>query len=243
VNSVFNIAICDDQRAICSEIENIILDYQELTIQEIQIEVFYSAEKLSNFMEHEHSFDLIFLDIEMKGLNGLELGRKIREEMDNQITQIVYVSGKNSYYRELFEVRPMHFLSKPVETDKVIKDIELAMKLINRLGGLFSYKKGSDTHKLPIKNIIYFQSINREIKIVTTTGEELFYGKLQDVFHQVAKYQFMNIHKSYIVNYEYIAKFRYDEVVMSNSVCLPISQLKRKEVRGLQMRYENERFL
>ncbi|MBU4440295.1 MAG: LytTR family DNA-binding domain-containing protein [Acetobacterium sp.] len=240
---MFNIAICDDQRAICSEIETIILDYQELTRQEMQIEVFYSAEKLGVFMEHQHNFDLIFLDIEMKGLNGLELGRKIREEMDNQITQIVYVSGKNSYYRELFEVRPMHFLSKPVEPDKVIKDIELAMKLINRLGGLFSYKKGSDTHKLPIKNIIYFQSINREIKIVTTTGEELFYGKLQDVFHQVAKYQFMNIHKSYIVNYEYIAKFRYDEVVMSNSVCLPISQLKRKEVRGLQMKFENERFL
>ncbi|MBI4855727.1 MAG: response regulator transcription factor [Acetobacterium woodii] len=240
---MFNIAICDDQVAICSAIENIILEYQELTLQDIQIEVFYSAEKLGVFMEHQHNFDLIFLDIEMKGLNGLELGRKIREEMDNQITQIVYVSGRDSYFRELFEVRPMNFLSKPVEPDKVIKDIELAMKLINRLGGLFSYKKGSDTHKLPIKNIIYFQSINREIKIVTTTGEELFYGKLQDVFHQVAKYQFMNIHKSYIVNYEYIAKFRYDEVVMSNSVCLPISQLKRKEVRGLQMKFENERFL
>lgn len=240
---MFNIAICDDQCAICSELENIILKYQELTMQEIQIEVFYSAEKLSTFMEHDHNFDLIFLDIEMKGLNGLELGRKIREEMDNQITQIVYVSGKDSYFRDLFEVRPMHFLSKPVEPDKVIKDIELAMKLTNRLACLFSYKKGSDTHKLPIKKIIYFQSINREVKIVTTTGEELFYGKLQDVFHQVAKYQFMNIHKSYIINYEYVIKFKYNEVVMSNSVCLPISQLKRKEVRGLQMRYESERFL
>ena len=240
---MFNIAICDDQVTICAEIETIILDYQELTRQDIQIEVFYSAEKLKTFMEYEHNFDLIFLDIEMKGLNGLELGRRIRGEMDNQITQIVYVSGKDSYYRELFEVRPMHFLSKPVEPDMVIKDIELAMKLANRLGSLFSYKKGSDTHKLPIKNIIYFQSINREIKIVTITGEELFYGKLQEVFRQVAKYRFMNIHKSYIVNYEYVAKFKYDEVVMSNSVCLPISQLKRKEIRGLQMKYENERFL
>jgi len=240
---MFSIAICDDQRAICSKIETIILDYQKSTLLEIQIDVFYSAEKLSIYMENEHNFDLIFLDIEMKGLNGLELGRKIREEMDNQTTQIVYVSGKESYLKDLFEVRPMHFLSKPVEPDKVVKDVELAMKLANRLGGVFSYKKGSDTHKLPIKNIIYFQSVNREIKIVTTTGEELFYGKLQDVFHQVAKYQFMNIHKSYIINYEYAAKFKYDEVLMSNLDCLPISQLKRKEVRGLQMKYEKERFL
>lgn len=239
---MFSIAICDDQRAICSEIENIIVEYKKSTMQEMQIDVFYSAEKLGIYMEHEHSFDLIFLDIEMEGLNGLDLGRKIREEMDNQVTQIVYVSGKDSYFKDLFEVRPMHFLSKPVEPDKVIKDIELAMKLANRLGGVFSYKKGSDTHKLPIKNIIYFQSVNREIKIVTTTGVELFYGKLQEVFRQVAKYRFITIHKSYIINYEQVTNFKYDEVLMSNSACLPISQLKRKEVRGLQMKYEQERF-
>ncbi|MDK2943160.1 MAG: hypothetical protein PWP56_2673 [Acetobacterium sp.] len=239
---MFSIAICDDQRAICSEIETIILDYQKSTRLEIQIEVFYSAEKLGIYMEDQHSFDLIFLDIEMKGFNGLDLGRKIRQEMDNQITQIVYVSGKESYFKDLFEVRPMHFLSKPVEPDQVVKDVELAMKLANRLGGVFSYKIGSDTHKLPVKNIIYFQSVNREIKIVTTTGEELFYGKLQEVFRQVAKYRFINIHKSYIINYEQVANFKYDEVVMSNSDCLPISQLKRKEVRGLQMKYEKGRF-
>ena len=208
---MFYIAICDDQYAICSEIENIILEYQKLTTQDIQIEVFYSAEKLSAFMEYEHNFDLIFLDIEMNGLNGLDLGRKIREEMDNHITQIVYVSGKESYYRDLFEVRPMHFLLKPVEPDKIIKDIELAMKLVNRIGGVFSYKRGHVAYKLPIKNIIYFQSVNRKINIVTLTGEEIFYGKLHDVFHQVAKHRFMNIHKSYIINYEYVAKFKYDE--------------------------------
>ena len=71
----------------------------------------------------------------------------------------------------------------------------------------------------------------------------LFYGKLQEVFRQVAKYRFITIHKSYIINYEQVANFKYEEVVMSNSACLPISQLKRKEVRGLQMKYEQERFL
>ena len=62
---MFSIAICDDQREICSEIENIILDYQKSTRQEMQIEEFYSAEKLGIYMEYEHNFDLIFLDIEM----------------------------------------------------------------------------------------------------------------------------------------------------------------------------------
>ncbi|MPW26374.1 response regulator [Alkalibaculum sp. M08DMB] len=240
---MFRIAICDDEHVICSQIEKIILENQKYITQEIQIEIFYSGEKLCCFMENENDFDLIFLDIEMELLNGVEVGRKIREEMDNQITQIVYVSGKNSYYKDLFEVRPMHFLSKPIKADDIIKNIELGMKLSNKFGGVFSYKKSYETYRIHIKNIIYFQSVDREIKIVSIKGEELFYGKLDDIFHQVEKYHFMNIHKSYIVNYDHIEKFKYNEVIMSNSIHLPISQLRRKEIRGLQIKYEKERLL
>ncbi|WP_414150501.1 LytR/AlgR family response regulator transcription factor [Acetobacterium carbinolicum] len=238
---MFRIGICDDQRAICSQMEGIILDHRNTFAEEVEIDVFYSGERLAEFIKHEHDFDLIFLDIEMEGLNGLDLGRKIREEMDNQTMQIVYVSGKENYYKDLFEVRPMHFLSKPIEPAILIKDINLAMKLSGCLGGVFCYRKGAVTYKIPIKDILYFQSVNREIKITTTTGEDLFYGKLRDVTPQLEGDQFMKIHKSYLVNYEHVVKFKYDEVRMSNSDCLPISQLKRKEIRGLQMRYELER--
>jgi DNA-binding LytR/AlgR family response regulator len=91
-----------------------------------------------------------------------------------------------------------------------------------------------------VKDILYFESNNREVKIVTTEGEEIFYGKLNDVFKQVAKHHFMFIHKSYIINYFFVTKFTYEEVTMSNSEVLPISQSRRKSIREMQIRFEKE---
>jgi len=239
---VFRIAICDDEQVICSQIENIILKYAMEKNEKIETQVFYSGEELSKFLEMGQNFDLIFLDIELKLINGIEVGRKIREEMDNQIVQIVYVSGKDSYYRDLFDVRPMHFLQKPVDAAEIINDVRLAMKLTEKLGGIFIYKKGHEVYRKTIKNILYFESNNREVKMVTSEGEEVFYGKLDEVYDQVAKYHFMYIHKSYIVNYFFITKFRYEEVTMSNMEVLPISQARRKTTRELQVKFEKEGF-
>lgn len=237
---MFQIAICDDEQVICSQIEKIISNYFKATPQKIKVEIFYSGERLCEFIKHEHSFDLIFLDIELNQINGIDVGRKIREEMDNQVLQIVYISGKDNYDRELFEVRPMHFLPKPLEAGKIIKDVQLAIKLSQELGGMFTYKKGQKTYRIPINNIIYFESAGRQVKIISTNGEELFYAKLADVFTKVIKHRFMYIHKSYIINYAHVSTFRYESVMMTNSIQLPISQPRRKEIRELQMKYQKE---
>lgn len=239
---MFKVAVCDDEQVICSQIENIILNYAADHNEKIDTQVFYSGEELCRFLEMGQSFDLIFLDIELKLISGIEVGKKIREEMDNQVLQIVYISGKDSYYLDLFDVRPMHFLHKPFHEADIIKDLRLAMKLADKLGGVFIYKKGHEIYRKAIKNILYFESNNREVKMVTDEGEEIFYGKLDDVYNQVAKYHFMYIHKSYVVNYFFVTKFKYEEVTMSNTEVLPISQARRKATRELQVKFEKEGF-
>lgn len=240
---MFNIAICDDEVAICSQIETIILNYQKIYSIELGIEVFSSGEELYKYLLEEHFFDLIYLDIEMKELSGIQVGKIIRQTMDNYSSNIVYISGKDNYYKELFDVQPMHFLSKPIDAKKIIEDICLAMKLSNKYNELFIYKKGYNTYKILVKDILYFESLNREIKIVTTKEVVWFYGKLEQVYSQVAKYCFIQIHRSYLVNYAQVKKFQYDEVLMFNSDNLPISQSRRKEVRKRQLAYAKERFL
>jgi DNA-binding LytR/AlgR family response regulator len=237
---MFRIAICDDESAVCSQIETILLNYSAANNLAIEVQVFYSGEELCKFLKSGESFDLLFLDIELKLINGIEVGRKIREDLDNQLMQIVYISGKDNYYLDLFEVRPMHFLPKPIKESDIIKDLRLAMKLTDRLGGIFTYKKGQQTYRIAVKDILYFESMNRQVKIVSAEGEDLFYGKLDEVYAQVAKYHFLHIHKSYIVNYYHVTKFKYEEVTMTNSEILPISQSRRKTISELQVRYERE---
>ncbi|MGE4509058.1 MAG: LytTR family DNA-binding domain-containing protein [Eubacteriaceae bacterium] len=92
--------------------------------------------------------------------------------------------------------------------------------------------------RVRIKDILYFQSINREIRLLTTTDVATFYGKLKDISSQLNEFQFVQIHKSYLLNYAQIIEFRYDHVKLTNSEILPISQSKRKKIRELQIKYE-----
>ncbi|MBU3811131.1 MAG: LytTR family DNA-binding domain-containing protein [Candidatus Niameybacter stercoravium] len=238
---MFKIAVCDDEQAICSYIEEVILEYQRESYLEIEVEVFYSGEDLCRVIDHQERFDLIFLDIEMKLINGIEVGKKIRQELDDYVTKIVFVSGTESYYKQLFNVQPLNFISKPIQPSRVTENIRLAMKLSNKLDGLFRYKKKHESYQIHVKDILYFESMGRQIRMVTIDGEDQFYGKLEEILAQVAKHQFMQIHKSYIVNYNQIMQFKYETVIVSDGDHLPISQSRRKDIRNFQMQYEKER--
>jgi len=237
---MFRIAVCHIKAGICSQIENIALEFKKTAGVELEIDLYNSGEELLRFISNGEDYDQIFLGMDLGGLNGADFGRLIREKFDNQTVQIVYMSTNDKDYRELVEVRPMHFLSLPISADKIIKDIKTGIKLTDKLGETFSYRRRNEVIKKPIKNILYFESMNRQIKIVTIDGEDMFYGKLEDVYNQVKKHRFMGIHKSFVVNYIYVMHFKYDEVILFNSTHLPISQPRRKHIRELQVGYRRE---
>lgn len=232
------IAVCDDDRSVCSQIENALLEYEKKHRMKMTIDVFYSGETLVQYMGQNHRYDLIYLDIEMGTMNGVEVGRILRKEHKNFSTEIVYISGKDGYDRQLFDVQPLHFIAKPIDESSVIDDLELALERAHKLGGYFQYKKGYDTYKVAISEIIYFESLNREVKMVTTKGTEFFYSSLSEVMLSVAQYQFLQIHRSYLINYHHASILRYSEVVMSDGTTLPISKSKREEFRKLQINEE-----
>lgn len=232
------IAVCDDDKAVCAEIEDALMEYSKRHCMKINVDVFYSGESLLKYMEKGNNFDLLYLDIEMDPVNGVEVGRQMRRVHKNYSIEIVYISANDGYDRQLFEVQPLHFIAKPIDASVVIQDFELAIERGQRLGGFFKYKKGYDTYKVSINEIIYFESLNRKIKMVTTKGEELFYSSLSEVTLIVAKYQFLQIHRSYLINYNHANILRYSEVVMSNGTVLPISKSKREEFRNLQINEE-----
>lgn len=237
---MFKIAICDDEKTACSEIENIIINYKPQCVDELDTENFYSGEELCDFISKGNYFDLIFLDIEMQMLNGIEVGRILRDAMDNQTTQIVYVSCSESYYRDLFEIRPLNFINKPVNEEKITHEINKALSLSGKINGAYNCKIGHDTLKVLYKDIIWFESINRKIKLMKTNGEELFYGNLDDIEKELLTHHFMRIHRTFLINYFHVNRFKYTEVTMSNNITLPISKSNQKIIRNLQAKWNNE---
>lgn len=239
---MFKIAICDDIKSTCDEIKDIILNISKGNLSEnISIDIFYSGEALiSDIREEENLYDLIFLDIELGGkINGVEVGRIIRGEMDDYITQIVYISSKNNYDRQLFDVQPLHFLQKPIDVIKIENDIKLAIKISGKENKFFELKKLRNIIKVPYKDILYFESRGREIILVSCKTQYIFYNNINSLSKMLPDF-FIYPHRSYLVNYELITCFKFEELVMSNGDVIPISRNKRKEIRNLQLMFERK---
>lgn len=237
---MLRIAICDDDKVIGSEIESLILEYQQMIRSEFEIEVFESGVELYAYLKKGNSVDLIFLDIEMEDMDGIEIGEKIRVEMNDYRTSIIYVSGKDGYDRKLFDFQPLHFLSKPIEKKKIFADLELAIKLFKKNNQIFSFKTGHDMNRIPMNNILYFESKGRKVRIVTLEQEYFFYGTIEHVLHELPQKSFLQIHRSYIINYNHVKVFSYDKVMMQDNKCLSIGQKRRQAVRDMQLERSKE---
>ncbi len=111
------IAICDDINEMCVCIENKVEGILKNKSIGYEIDIFNSGEELCRMLD-EIRYDLIFLDIEFPKMNGIETGRYIREVKKDNITQIAYVSAKREYAMELFQVRPIDFIVKPLKADQ-----------------------------------------------------------------------------------------------------------------------------
>ncbi len=227
---MLRIAICDDDNTICSQIEGILFELSKSFVEKMEIEIFYSGESLCQYMSDGGYLDVIFLDIELQVINGVEVGKKIRDEMHNETTQIIYISGKDSYAMELFETRPLNFLIKPLEEQKIEKVIKEVIKLAAKSNQIFEYRIGRTQNRIPAKDILFFESCGKKIKIFTRSEVHEFYGKLSDLEQQLNNKDFMQIHKSYLVNYFHVIKYQYENVQMSDNTVLPISQQHRKSV-------------
>ena len=197
----------------------------------METEFFSDGEKLLEFLDQGQSLDLLFLDIELHGMNGVEIGKKLKREIQNQVIQLVYVSSKENYAIQLFQIRPFDFLTKPVCQESVSNVLtEYKQQFIDK-NIFFTYHIGKSEYHLSENAILYFLCRGKKVLAVTTKGEKEFYGKMSDVEKQVSPDKFCTVHKSYIVNINYVVEFRPEEVVMSTGLRIPISQSCRKKVR------------
>ena len=235
---VIRIAVVDDNEMIRKQVKRFLNTYALKNSVVFEIYTYEDGHLLTLDINHEMHFDLIYLDIEMPIQNGIQVGHWIREIAQDEWMQIVFISGKDGYDRKVFSINCLDFLSKPICYSDLERTVNRFRKLTRRPEDVFTFQNNHVLQRVPIANILYFESTNRKVNIITTTDMLEFYDKLDNVESQVPT-QFFRIHKSFLVNYYHIRKFEYDNVIMSNQKRLPISQSKRKEMRDLQLEIED----
>lgn len=228
---MIRIAIVDDDDYICSRIEEMIEQYAKNSMYEFSMDIFNSGEMLYDYCRQGHIYDIIFLDIELYQLNGIEVGLLIRKEMKNNITQIVFISGKSGYAEQLFQVRPLDFLRKPITYENVAEQLSSYISLYGQERLYFDFVSDKIEHRAMLENIIYFESKGKKIIIKTAYDTWEFYGKLKELQNRSFSNGFISIHQSYYVNLLHIIDYQYKSIRLSNGEELKISRNKAKEVR------------
>ncbi len=236
---MLKIAICDDDKLQCAGLEKVVLEDALTNNIKVEIEVFSTGDALIGHIQQGYAFDLIFLDIELGNKTGIEVGQYIRQVFDDHISKIVFMSSHSGYERDLFDVQPMNFLSKPIDPTKVSNCIRLALKVTSQEKKVFKYQVGHSFKQMPFKNILYFENKLRKIEIVTDKGTDVFYGKMATVREQLPEI-FITPHTSYSVNYNAIEVIGGQSIKMKDGKEIPISRANIKAIHDLQMRLIKE---
>lgn len=227
---MYDIGICDDGENVCTSIENMLLVWAGKKNIQIATNVWYTGEGLRGYLEAGNHLDILFLDIELFQMTGIEVGDYIRNQLDDRRLQIIYISGKPSYARQLFKTQPLDFLVKPIYPEQIEDTMEMAVRIIKKKEERFSFRQGKEHYYVPVGDIVYLESRGRKIKVVTLKETFEFYGRLKDAAKQLSE-DFIVIHQSYIVNGEYVFRYTYEMVELTQGTILSISPAKRRQVR------------
>ena len=186
-----NIAICDDDKGVCSQLEGWIEQYNYENATRLYVDVYHSAETLQQQLQTGQWYDMLFLDIELPQKNGIELGQMIRSAWKMDLIYLVFISGKSNYCMDLFDVHPLNFHLKPLKHKDVVyfvgagKGVEVHCKdgrvafagnSLQQLCDIYEKHGFSRCHKSYLINLNYVSEYSMS-KVKMSDGKEIIIGK------------------------------------------------------------------
>ena len=163
------IAVCDDDKLLTGEIDRQLQGLRQRMGISFETEIFFDGTTLWESIERNGSYDIIYLDIEMKNMDGITVAKKIREQ--DPYTILLFVSSYDSYYEQLFEVEPLRFLRKPIDPGKFEEYFRIAYGKLMNLDERLHFEFNKRLYQIPYREIIYMESQRRVIRLVEITSD------------------------------------------------------------------------
>ena len=227
------IAVCDDSREICMKITELIRERDKNS----EISLFSDGEAL---IASGEDFDIIFLDIEMKKLTGIETAEKLRslEEGKDGKTAIIFITAFREYMEQAFDVGAFNYITKPIDEERFFRIFEAVSKEVDSAleNKFIMVKCQGIQRRFFLHDISYIESSNKKVILNTKQGKFEVYGKLSE-FEELLKESFFRPHRCYLVNMENISAYDYEEIVTLDGDRLPMSKQKYRDFVKAYMRY------
>lgn len=231
---MLHIGICEDIKDELMRHKTLVEKIMKQLSLNAEIFCFQSGEDLLCEIENRGKMDIILMDIEMQGKSGVETAKIIRET-DFQVI-LIFISLYDKYFREMINVQPFSFIDKPVSEEELREVLKRALDIIIDGYETFKFVNNKVHYQLAISKIRYFESDKRKIILYSIDDSDdtyAFYRKLDDVEKEInaSKNRFIRVHKSFLLNPNYIKEYRYDKVIMDDRREITISEKYRDSVK------------
>ena len=231
--NAMHIAICDDEKSYHKIFLGYVKNYlalHENNCENVVIDCYSCGEQLIEAYETGKLYDLVYLDIKMKKVSGFDAAKIIRDYDTKAL--IIFITSLKDYIFNSFEYQPFWFLIKPVYEEKFNHVFKQAIAQINdKKNRRYSfYTRDRGLISLEINKIIYLESILRKITLYTSNQQYTYYANLKEEEDKLTDFNFIRIHKGYLVNMEYIQRINKSNIVLKNSMILPLSEHRLKAV-------------
>lgn len=221
------IAVCDDEPEQAEFISSIAEKWGTESGHSCEIKVFSSSEAFLFDYEEEKAYDILLLDVEMKGMSGVDLAKLLRR--DNQRAEIIFITSHFEFFGEGYEVDALHYLVKPISEEKLLPVLFKAAGKLSAGPPSLVVSTDSETVKLLETDIIYAESLRHYITIHTQKGDYKIKENISDFSEKVSG-DFYRVHRSYLVSLKHIVRIARNMVCMDNGEELPLARGKYDDI-------------
>ena len=230
---MIRIAICDDEKHMSDHIRAMASDFFRKKNREICLRTFSSGEEL---LSYDGQTDILFLDIQMKGMDGIETARKLRNSKFRGF--LIFITVLKEMVFQSFEVEPYDYLVKPVDEKQFEKTMErLYTSMQNASEDSLLVQKGYEGRIIREEEIVFCEIIDRKIYLNLTSGEVVdYYERIENLETKLGSH-FFRCHRSYLINLKHLKGYKNGTAYMDNGKEVPVSRLRSKEFSSVVLQY------
>lgn len=235
---MLHIAICDDETDFVTYLTNLIQQYAAETGEEIKITAYYDGMELVE--RYDTSIDLMFLDIQMRLLDGLHTAQRIREWDGN--VGIIFLTTLTQYGLEGYQYQAADYIIKPIKYVRLKAELNQWLKKHRQDDSpSMIVVNDSGKYKIALKSLRYVETFNRKLLLHTEQENIISYKSMKELEQDLSQAGFARCHTSYLVNLFYVKGVQKLEMTLITGERIPISQPKRKAFMEQLTRYWGER--
>ena len=228
---MIRVAIVDDERVIREQIRKLAMQQES----EVSADIYATGNEL---LVSGREYDVVFLDIQMEGVNGIDAARELRKKAED--TVVIFVTANKEYVFDAFDVSAFHYLLKPVEEKKFAEVFERAAlesekrKMFRREQFFIRTRERSIT--LDIKDILYVESRGKKVEIHTMKESLEMYASMNELELQLGS-SFFRCHRGYLVNMFHIAEYDSESILLTDGKTVYMSKDKYRFFVKAYMQY------